>query len=101
MPGDQEKVADAEGQYDEFVFRRLLDEVYLLLDFVSGRQDKSLDDLKGIDIPGEPGPTTAAQVIAHICTLRYPPRDLPSVTARNAGFLLIVKDRLNRMASPA
>jgi hypothetical protein len=91
-------------QYDEFVFRRLLDEVYLLMDFVSGRADKSITGLTGIRIPGDaaaPDATTTDDIITHISTLRFPPAETQPLTARNAAFLLMVKDRLNRMANPA
>jgi hypothetical protein len=97
-----------EDQYDEFVFRRLLDEVYLLMDFVSGRPDKSITALTGIRVPtsatanpGADAATTTDDIITHISTLRFPPPQMQPLTARNAAFLLIVKDRLNRMASPA
>jgi len=103
------------GHYDEFVFRRLLDEVYLLLDFVSGRPDKSITELTDIHVPtDEPPPAEAktpadgttpraspADIITHISTLRFPPDQYQRLTPKNAAFLLLVKDRLNRMASPA
>ena len=90
--------------YDEFVFRRLLDEVYLLMDFVSGRADKSITGLTGIRIPGDAAAANEAaadDIITHISTLRFPPAETQPLTARNAAFLLMVKDRLNRLASPA
>lgn len=94
--------------YDELVFRQMLDEVYLLLDFISGRSDRSLAALAGIRIPTEPtvagaeeAPSTLDEVIAHISTLRFPPKQYAALTPRNAAFLILVKDRLNRIAGPA
>ena len=93
---------DQQEQHDEFIFRRMLNEVYLLMDFVSGRHDKSLTSLSGIRIPGKDSAiTNADDIITHISTLRFPPEEFRPLTARNAAFLLIVKDQLNRIAKPA
>jgi len=94
-------------EYDELIFRRLLDEVYLLLDFVSGRTDKSLSkfEVAMIRVPDGLGNVQPAKsvndVISHICALRYPPNGDVVVSAQNAAFLLLVKDELNRLADPA
>ena len=91
-------------QYQEFVFSRLLAEIYLLLDFLSGRATRSLDCLAGIqlaDAAADAPTATPDAVIAHVCKLRYPPVDYFAVTASNAAFLLLVKDRLNAATSPA
>jgi hypothetical protein len=94
-------------EYDELIFQRLLDEVYLLLDFVSGRADKSLSqfDVTMIGIPDDHGNVQPAksvnEVITHICALRYPPNADPVISSQNAAFLLLVKDELNRLADPA
>src|SRR5260221_3528651 len=90
-------------QYSGFVFQRLLDEVYLLMDYVSGRPDKSIVDLQDIQLPGAaPADKIAADdIITHISQLRFPPPDSRPINARNAAFLLLVKDKLNRLARPA
>jgi hypothetical protein len=93
---------EQQEQHDQFIFRRMLNEVYLLMDFVSGRHDKSLTSLSGVRIPGQDSAlTTADEIITHISTLRFPPEEFRPLTARNAAFLLIVKDQLNRIAKPA
>jgi len=93
---------DQQEQHDEFIFRRMLNEVYLLMDFVSGSHDKSLTSLGGIRIPGNDSAlSTADDIITHISTLRFPPEEFRPLNARNAAFLLIVKDQLNRIAQPA
>src|ERR1043165_4812906 len=90
-------------QYSGFVFQRLLDEVYLLMDYVSGRPDKSVADLENIQLPGGPPAATVAadDIITHISELRFPPPDSRPMNARNAAFLLLVKAKLNRMPRPA
>lgn len=92
--------------YSDFVFQRLLDEVHLLLDFISSSADRSLDELGKLWLPGQPragaeAGNTAAEVIRHISTLRYPPAGSPGDIASDAAFLIMVKDKLNRLAAPA
>jgi hypothetical protein len=92
--------------YSDFVFRRLLDEVHLLLDFISSRTDRSLDGLGKVWLPGQPrigaeADNTPGEVIRRISTLRYPPAGSPSDVASDAAFLIMVKDKLNRLAAPA
>lgn len=89
---------------EEIVFKRELNEVYLLIDFISGRADQSLDrltDLTGPEAAAHDPPLAPSEVISTICRFRYPPDGTPEVNARNAAFLLRVKDKLNRLASPA
>jgi len=89
------------------LFWRELNEVHLLLDFVSGRNDKSLVALTGIPDPAGPGsggvsaPLSWDQVVDRICAIRFPPEGTPESTAQDAAFLLMVKDRLNGIAEPA
>lgn len=92
--------------YSDFVFRRLLDEVHLLLDFISSRTDRSLDGLGKVWLPGQPrtgaeADNTPGEVIRRISTLRYPPAGSPGDIASDAAFLIMVKDKLNRLAAPA
>lgn len=90
---------------------REMNEVHLLLDFVSGRSDKSLGALT--DIPDRsPGVSPQAGtsgppfmpwdlVVAKICAIRFPPEGGSQQRAQDAAFLLVVKDRLNAIADPA
>jgi len=89
---------------EEIVFKRELNEVHLLIDFISGRADHSLDrltDLGGPNAAPQDPPLSPADVVSTVCQLRYPPAGSPEVNAHNAAFLLRVKDKLNRLASPA
>ncbi len=95
MPRDQE--------LQEEMFRRDLNEVHLLMDFISGRSDKSLTDLK--DVPssaaGAKGNLTAQEVVRRVCLIRFPPEGTPEERADQAELLLLAKDRLNALAYPA
>ena len=89
---------------DEVIFKRDLDEVHLLLDFVSGQTDKSLDSLTIADAADPTGKTrmTTRAVVERITAIRYPPDGKqPAQNAADAAFLLVVKDQLNGMAHPA
>jgi hypothetical protein len=90
----------AEGE----IFQRDLSKVHLLLDFISGRADKSLADLKDVDICDRDGKSvalTAPCVVEEICKITYPPLGGTEAKARQAAFLVIVTDRLNHLAYPA
>jgi hypothetical protein len=90
----------AEGE----IFLRDLSEVHLLLDFVSGRADKSLTDLGGLcgfDGAGEPIAMKAPAVVEEVCSISYPPKGGIEAKAQQAAFILLVKDKLNFLASPA
>ncbi|HEY1934809.1 MAG TPA: hypothetical protein VGG99_22620 [Acetobacteraceae bacterium] len=90
------------------LFWRDLNEVHLLMDYVSGRTDKSLTDLKGVaDRRKGDDPTAAAkdmpsdQIVEEVCMIRFPPEGSIESKAQQAAFLLTVKDRLNALADPA
>jgi hypothetical protein len=93
----------AKETFDELVFKRELNEVYLLLDFISGRQDRHVWDLDN-KIP-DPDDTSKLlspfDAIERVCLLRYPPSGSIRADARNAAFLLFVRDLLNSIAYPA
>lgn len=72
----------------DFIFVRELAEVYLLLDHISGRWDKSLD------AEGE-------QLRAAVCAIGWPPNGSRPDAAEQATTLLRAKDRLNALARPA
>lgn len=95
------------GAFDELIFKRDLNEVHLLLDFISGRPDSHVWDIGDVKFPdrsvGNGAFLTAYQVIERICELRFPPpagQETP-VKADNAALLLCVKDKLNAVAYPA
>jgi hypothetical protein len=87
------------------LFRRDLAEVHLLIDYVSGRVDKSLSDLKGIFVTDRGGhlrkATEAQEIVEEICRISYPPNGGVESSAQQAAMLLAVKDQLNRIANPA
>ena len=105
-------------------------EVFLLIDHISGRSEKSLKDVdtSGIELP-EPRNGGATQVVAagttdggaavvatkiqppdkpsisdvlyQLCRIGYPPHPDPTTKAHKAAFVLMLKDRLNGLATPA
>ncbi|CAN7389358.1 hypothetical protein LJR289_002316 [Pseudoduganella sp. LjRoot289] len=75
-------------QIRDFIFVRELAEVYLLLDFISGRWDKAI----------EPG---VQALIKDICEIGWPPEDNDLPQASQAAILLHAKDMLNAAAKPA
>ena len=101
--GDQkpEATSDDRELLDELLFKQDLNEVHLLIDFVSGRADRSLSMLS-IPDPEDPTKTMASGVVIKaIAEMRYPPDGTKAVNARNAAILLIAKDRLSALATPA
>ena len=81
MPSGSDAAAEvpstAQQQLDEAIFRRDLFEVYLLIDFISGRTDKTLDDLE-LTLPGADAPLKGIAVVQEIAKLRYPPAQPPA-----------------------
>ena len=112
MPNGQEPVAPGalpqaaakpvrgaeEERFDEIIFRRDLYEVHLLIDFISGRTDKTLDDLEVARSASEK--LRGFEVVEAITAIRYPP-DPPPAKSANAAFLLGAKNSLNMLAQPA
>jgi hypothetical protein len=95
QPGNDAKLID------ELIFRQYLDEVHLLMDFVSGRGDRPLTTL-AIPHPSVPGEIMTSGAIAQaVSEMRYPPGPDSAANAQNAAILLMVKDRLNALADPA
>jgi hypothetical protein len=94
-------VSPHEKLLDELVFKRDLNEAHLLMDFVSGRTDRSLDQLSMLD-PLNPGQKlSSSDIVRRVTTLRYPPEGDASTKSDNAAFLLIAKDHLSGLARPA
>jgi hypothetical protein len=84
------------------MFWRELNEVHLLMDFVSGRADKSLSDMSGIPDPANPAELLKwHDAVQQVCNIRFPPVGSPASKARQAALLLSVKDKLNGLADPA
>ena len=94
---------------DEEIFRRDLNEVHLLIEFISSLPGKSLDDLKLLDNEwrqaehsGEQRPLMdPGEAVRRISLIRFPPDPNPSTRAEQAALLLLAKDRLNDLARPA
>lgn len=92
---DQEPTPDPTPIQD-FIFVRELSEVYLLLDHISGRWDKSL-------YRGEPDQPERRDPkwIETICKIGWPVQGTKVEIADQAAVLLRAKDRLNAVAKPA
>ncbi|MXP65694.1 hypothetical protein E0493_20295 [Roseomonas sp. M0104] len=91
-------------KHQEFVFGRLLDEVYLLLDFISTRDNRRLDCLNGcIEIAAGTAKRAGSkqEILERITELRFPPPQSGPPTAADAAFLMAVKDKLATEARPA
>src|SRR5436190_4689919 len=105
-----------------FIFEREIAEVYLLLDFLSGRADKNLSNaFKGAGMPSigvsesgkdspppppiSPGSADAAFTqawIGAICSIKWPPEEPDKRPPSSlATTLLLAKDHLNSAAAPA
>jgi hypothetical protein len=86
---------------DRLIFEQDLNEVHLLIDFISGRADRSITTLT-MPNPIKPGETlTAGEIVEAITTMRYPPQGGDAVNAANAAILLMAKDKLSSLAAPA
>lgn len=98
--------SESEQLLDELIFKQDLNEVHLLIDFVSGRSDRSLSTLampnphKDQQYPNDT--LSASEIVMRIAQMRYPPnKDDAVVNSQNAAILLMAKDRLSTLASPA
>ncbi|MEX3936332.1 hypothetical protein AB4Y32_31875 [Paraburkholderia phymatum] len=93
----------ASSSFDELIFKRELNEVHLLLDFISGRPEVHIGsiDLK-MPKPGYPNETlNTFETITYVCKLRYPPDSNVSNRAADAALVTLVKDKLSSLAYPA
>ena len=95
---------------DQEIFYRDLNEVHLLIEFISSLPGKSLNDLKLPDPSWDAAPNPAAvkrrimdqaESVARISKIRFPPQPDPKTRAEDAAVLLLAKDRLNELARPA
>jgi len=78
---------------EDFIFVRELNEVFLLLDHISGRWDKSLYNFHNHD-DGEPH-------IDELCAIGLAPPESEEQRVAQAVKVLCAKDRLNAVARPA
>lgn len=109
--GPRRRSAGTPDNIDRVIFLRDLDEVHLLIDFISGRADKNLSDLRlpnpGFDPSATPPDPNAVATLApteavrRISLLRYPPAPELGIRADDAALLLLAKDQLTALASPA
>src|SRR4051794_1336265 len=92
------------------IFRRDLNEVHLLMDFISSLPRKSLNDLSLPDPDPTGRPTAPGQIrslmdpaesVRRISLIRFPPSPDEKKRAEEATLLLLAKDRLNDLARPA
>ena len=111
-PAKPAPAADGGSRWKD-VYRGELDEVYLLFDFIAGRPDRNVSSLEveiseqAVD-PADATKTvhskrvlSAPEVVGRISALRFPPDGTEVENAQDAGFLLMVKDRLCALAYPA
>jgi hypothetical protein len=67
---------DNQGTFDELIFKRELNEVHLLLDFISGRPDTHIWDLDGkVPKPAADAPEPGSAIQKLVNSLRPPPVD--------------------------
>ena len=102
--GEELNVTEGDIFGEEELFLRDLSEVHLLIDFISGRGDKSLaglSDIVTVDSAGGKIALTPQRVVEEICMISYPPEGSLEATAQQAAFMLVVKDKLNSLATPA
>ena len=97
----------AEEEQRDKLFESDLNEVCLLLDFVSGRPELSFDKMTMPDMDalrsGDLNKTwSSSQIVEEITKIRFPRiPDTEEVRARNASVLLLAKDQLSRLSCPA
>ena len=127
---------DPQALMDALTFDSDVKEVFLLIDHISGRSEKSLKDIdtSGIELPeAQNGGTSLAgagfetvaapqhattdavpaakapasdkpsisDVLHRLCQIGYPAHPDPTTKAHKAAFVLMLKDRLNGLATPA
>ncbi len=98
----QKDAVSAADDLSEVIHRCMLNEVFLLLDFISGRSDSTLAGLGGMVDPARPDRAmTATEALTALNHIRYPPPDSENDRARDATILIQAKDRLNNLARPA
>lgn len=92
------------AQARDKLLERDLNEVYLLLDFVSGRPERRLGELTMPDPTKDDGTIwKSGEIVRQIALIRYPPKKPATEEdeAQQAAVLLMAKDALSHLASPA
>lgn len=84
----------------DFIFVRELCEVYLLLDHISGRWDKTFPTTAPGTTP-DPHLANDSVSVEAICKIGWPVMGSPVERAQQAATLLLAKDRLNAASKPA
>src|ERR1051326_6659893 len=88
-------------QLYKLIFEQNLDEVHLLIDFVSGRAGCSLTTLTIPGLHQSSGAMTAREIIQAVADMRFPPKGPEAANEENASLLLLAKDGLSALAAPA
>jgi hypothetical protein len=99
---DHRQLTEHERGLQHELFWRDINEVHLLMDYVSGRPDKSLGSLRDVPDPKTPSQCLHPDIVVEeVCKIRFPPEGSPTDRAQQAALLLNTKDRLNALADPA
>ena len=78
-----------------------MNQVYLLLSFISGRPERNLYGLTMQD-PDNPGVQWGhGKIVEEVMNIRYPPTGSKAEIAKQATVLLMAKDWLSQLAWPA
>ena len=87
------------------LLRRDLDEVYLLIDYLSGRSDRSIRTVQlEVSDNGETATestTKKENLIDAVCRIRWPPENDQAHASKQAATLFKARDQLNELAAPA
>jgi hypothetical protein len=90
--------ATLEQSSRDVLIQHELDEVYLLIDHLSGRADRSVSAVH-IDSCLHPGNNVC--LIDEVCNIRWPPPKGDQARASQAAALFKARDKLNELAAPA
>jgi hypothetical protein len=82
----------------EALIERDLNDVYLLMDHLSGRPDISISDLT-LHNPADP--SNPVPLIEEVCKIRWPLAEEQFAHAKQATVLFKARDKLNQIAAPA
>jgi hypothetical protein len=82
----------------EALIERDLNDVYLLMDHLSGRSDICISDLT---LANPADPANPPLLIDEVCKIRWPLPEEQFAHAKQAAILFKARDKLNQIASPA
>lgn len=100
-PGPPPATHPATDNDDKSLIGHALDEVQLLIDFVSGRPDKNLSSLELVDPVNRNNKLFADDVLKKIAEIRFRANGDEPTTDADLSFILLAKDALAGLASPA